>query len=304
MPTPSLILHGGAWAIHDDEVEDCLTGCRIAAQAGWEVLRNGGAALDAVEAAVRVLEDDPAFDAGRGSHLNTSGEVEMDAIIMDGATLDNGAVAAVQRVKNPISLARLVMEQSGHSLLVGPGAEAFARSVGVAAYPVEALLVGRELDRWEEFKRSREQQTRRGSTAGEFEIPTGTVGAVARDANGHLAAATSTGGTANKLPGRVGDSPLIGCGAYADDECGAASSTGWGESLMKIVFCKSACDLMAAGLPAQQAADAIIKRLAERVDGLGGIILVDKQGNIGHAFNTPRMARAWVTADGEIESAV
>jgi len=304
MPAPSLIVHGGAWAIHDDEVEDCLTGCRNAAQVGWEVLQNGGAALDAVEAAVRVLEDDPAFDAGRGSHLNTSGEVEMDAIIMDGATLNNGAVAAVQRVKNPISLARLVMERSGHSLLVGSGAEAFARSDGVAAYRVEELLVGRELARWEEFTRNSGKLTRPEITAGEVEMPTGTVGAVARDADGHLAAATSTGGTANKLPGRVGDSPLIGCGAYADDECGAASSTGWGESLMKIVFCKSACDLMSAGHPAQAAAEAIIKRLTERVDGLGGIILIDRQGNIGHAFNTPRMARAWVTADGEIESAV
>jgi beta-aspartyl-peptidase (threonine type) len=293
MPTPSLIIHGGAGPIPDAEVPDYINGCRMAAQAGWAVLQNGGPALEAVEAAVKVLEDDPTFDAGRGSHLNAAGYVEMDAILMDGATLDSGAVAAVQRVQNPISLARLVMKRSKHSLLVGAGAEAFARLHGVPDWPEENLITTRELERWQKGQEAGEDYTR-------ADFAHDTVGAVARDANGHLAAATSTGGTAHKLPGRVGDSPLIGCGAYADDLSGAASATGQGESLMKIVISKAACDLLANGHPAQAAADAVIKKLAERINGLGGIIVIDTQGNIGHAFNTPRMARAWVTADGQI----
>jgi beta-aspartyl-peptidase (threonine type) len=293
MSPPSLIVHGGAWSIPHAEVEPHINGCRVAAQAGWDVLTKGGSALDAVEAAVGALEDDPTYDAGRGSVLNADGDIEMDAIIMDGTTLNTGAVAAIQRVQHPITVARLVMERSEHNLLVGTGAEAFARRMGVPVCPQVNLITERELERWQMAQKSGHEPTRK-------EFTHDTVGAVARDVNGHLAVATSTGGTFNKLPGRVGDSPLIGSGAYADDLYGAASATGWGESLMKIVISKSACDLIAAGLTAQEAADAVIKRLADRVDGHGGIIVIDAQGRVGYARNTPGMAYAYVTAEGNI----
>jgi len=293
--TPSLIVHGGAWSIPPHEVEPHINGCRSAAQTGWEALIKGGSALDAVEAAVRVLEDDPTYDAGRGSVLNADGDIEMDAIIMDGATLNTGAVAAIQRVQHPVSVARLVMRHSEHNLLVGAGAESFARRMGVPVYPQVNLVTERELEKWRAAQAAPPDSARK-------EFSHDTVGAVARDADGHLAVATSTGGTFNKLPGRVGDSPLIGSGAYADDLSGAASATGWGESLMKIVICKTACDLMARGHDAQTAADAAIKQLGERVNGLGGIIIIDGRGGIGHAHNTPGMAYAKVLPDGQISA--
>jgi beta-aspartyl-peptidase (threonine type) len=294
MPTPSLIVHGGAWSIPDSDVEACIQGCRAAAQAGWQILAAGGPALQAVEAAVRALEDDPVFGAGRGSCINADGEVEMDAILMDGETLKIGAVAAIQRVQNPITVARLVMARTVHNLLVGPGAEAFARAHGVLVYPKENLITERELARWREAQKSASDPAVTALAGHD------TVGALARDRHGHLAAATSTGGTNNKMPGRVGDSPLVGSGAYADDLSGAASATGWGESLMKIVISKAACDLASSGAPARLAAEAVIERLRDRVNGHGGIIVIDRDGQTGFAFNTPRMARAWVAADGTI----
>lgn len=289
---PSLIVHGGAWDIPEVERDLCLNGCRNATQAGWAILQNGGSVLEAVEAAVHVLEDDPIFEAGIGSCLNADGDIEMDAIIMDGATLNTGAVAALRRTRYPITVARLVMERTQHTFLVGAGAEAFARAHGIPEFPQDNLITAHERERWRQAKESPTETHR--------DFSHDTVGAVALDANGHLAVATSTGGTANKLPGRVGDSPLIGSGAYADDQSGAASATGWGESLMKIVISKTACDLIATGCTAQQAADAAIKRLAERVNGLGGLIVLDPQGNVGCAYNTPYMARAWVESDGKI----
>lgn len=298
MAIPSLILHGGAWSIPDADAADCIAGCRAAAEIGWPILTSGGSALEAVEAVVRNLEDNPVFGAGRGSCLNADGDVEMDAILMDGANLNTGAVAAIQRVQHPVSVARLVMERTGHNLLVGAGAEAFARRHGVPLWPVENLITESEKARWREAQQNSPVRAEEMTASGHD-----TVGAVARDLQGHLAVATSTGGTENKLPGRVGDSPLIGCGAYADDSTGAASATGWGESLMKIVISKSACDLIGQGRTAQGAAEAVIRRLAERVeDGRGGIIVVDREGRPGFAFNTSRMARAWVTAAGEIRA--
>jgi L-asparaginase / beta-aspartyl-peptidase len=290
----SLIVHSGAGDdIHDGLVEPFRRGVIAAVQAGWEVLKQHGSALDAVEAAVRVMEDDPTFDAGRGSFPNQAGEIEMDAIIMDGATLNNGAVAAIQRVAHPISVARLVMERTAHILLVGAGAEAFARSVGVPVTPVEELLVVRDDPPMPPVRPS-----------AVFLPLQDTVGALALDVNGHLAAATSTGGVRDKMPGRVGDSPIIGSGAYADDTLGAASATGYGEEIMKIILSKSACDLMAGGLAPQLAADAIMRRLVERVKGRGGVILMNPQGEVGHAYNTLRMGRAWVNPDGEIVALV
>jgi beta-aspartyl-peptidase (threonine type) len=288
--TPAFIVHGGAWDIPDEEVSGHLNGCRIAAQIGWTILKDGGSALDAVEAAIRSMEDDPAFDAGKGAWLNSAGEVELDAIIMDGATLNNGAVAAVQHVRNPITVARMVMERTSHSLLTGRGAEHFAQAQGIELCDESELLTGHELERWRSIK-ARKNYSVRESFSG---TPHGTVGAVARDRAGHIAAGTSTGGTPNKLQGRVGDSPLIGCGCYADDLSAGASATGWGESIMKVVLSKAVCDYSVLGQAAQAAAEKAIGMLADRAQGLGGLIVIDRSGQIGVAFNTPRMARAWL----------
>ena len=295
---PTLVVHGGAYDIPTESHEAHTAGCRRAAEAGWHVLAGGGSALEAVEAAVRMLEDDPTFDAGRGSFLNAAAEVELDAIIMDGRDLNFGAVAAVQRVRHPVTLARLVMAESKHTMLAGPGAEAFARQHGLLVYPIEKLLTNRELERW------RAETT---GTPHEWDgnsIPSDTVGAVALDAAGNLAAATSTGGTFNKHPGRVGDSPLVGCGAYADNHVGSVSATGEGEALMKVVISKTVCDLMGRGMTAQEAADAAIAILAERTTGKGGVIVLDRWGCVGIAHNTPYIAHAVVTADGEILTSI
>jgi len=293
--TPQLIVHGGAWDIPEQEAAGHLLGTRTAAEIGWAILRQGGTALDAVEAAIRSLEDDPSFDAGRGAWLNQAGEVELDAIIMRGADLSSGAVAAVQHIRNPISLARLVMERSPHALIAGRGAEKFAQAQGLPLVDDAELLTGPELERWRAIK-ARPGFSVKAAFAGD-ERPHGTVGAVALDDQGRIACGTSTGGTPNKLPGRVGDTPLIGCGAYADDLSAGASATGWGESIMKVVLCKTACDFAAQGLPAQAAAAKAIGVLADRAHGVGGLIVIDRSGRIGCAYNTPRMARAWLEDD-------
>jgi beta-aspartyl-peptidase (threonine type) len=275
---PSLIVHGGAWDIPDDAVEACQTGCQRALTAGWSVLTSGGSALDAIEAAVVVLENDPVFDAGFGSHLNLDGKVECDAIVMDGATLRAGAAAALQRIRNPIRLARKILETCPHMMLVADGAERYAK----AKKDAHAA----------EHHRGHEQ---------------GTVGAVAIDSAGALFAATSTGGTCCKLPGRVGDSPLIGCGCYADAEAGGVSSTGYGEAIMKVVMAKSAVDGLrgsaesTSGSPssrAMQVAEQTVAELARRTKATAGLILLDREGNPGFAFNTPRMAYGYVAANG------
>lgn len=291
---PALIVHGGAWDIPGVAVEACRAGCRRALEAGHQVLDAGGAAKDAVEAAVVVLEDDPVFDAGYGSHLNLRGRVQLDASLMDGATLDAGAVAAVERIRNPIRLARRVLEQSRHVLLVGEGAEEFAREQGMPLCRPEDLVTQSQQEAWQVC---REQGH---SSAAHFAREHGTVGAVAIDASGHFAAGTSTGGTCCKYPGRVGDTPLIGCGCYADNEAGGASSTGWGEAIMKIVMAKTAVDLLRAGHEPQDVADRAIRLLRQRVQGTGGLILVDCQGRIGAAFSTPSMALAYRSANGEL----
>jgi beta-aspartyl-peptidase (threonine type) len=209
---------------------------------------------------------------------------------MDGATLNNGAVAAVQHVRNPITVARMVMERTSHSLLTGRGAEHFAQAQGIELCDESELLTGHELERWRSIKAQKNYSVRESFSG----TPHGTVGAVARDRAGHIAAGTSTGGTPNKLQGRVGDSPLIGCGCYADDLSAGASATGWGESIMKVVLSKAVCDYSVLGQAAQAAAEKAIGMLADRAQGLGGLIVIDRSGQIGVAFNTPRMARAWL----------
>ena len=299
-PNPTIVVHGGAYDIPQETHQAHIEGCRHAAEASWAILERGGPALEAVETAVRALEDDATFDAGYGSFLNAAAQVELDAIIMDGRDLNLGAVAAVQRVRHPVTLARLVMTESEHTMLVGAGAEAFARQHNLPLCRTEDLLAGRELERW------RAAQSNGNPHDWEpFGIAScDTVGAVALDAEGNLAAATSTGGTFNKLPGRVGDSPLVGSGAYADNQTGAISATGLGEALMKVVISKTACDFIARGMTAQEAADAAITILAERTTGEGGLIVVDRLGNVGVAHNTPYIAHAIVTADGNLVTGI
>lgn len=297
---PRLIVHGGAWDIPADLEAAHVQGVWQAAAEVFPRLQEGMSALDAVEAAVRILEDDPTFDAGRGAVLNARGEIELDAMIMDGATLRFGAVAAVQRILHPITLARAVMERTTHCFLVGSEALQFARSVGIPEVDPQELLTERELVYYREHVQNNPNFTARVAFG---PTPMDTVGAVALDQKGNLAAATSTGGTPGKLPGRVGDSPVVGAGAYADNEYGAASATGWGEYILRILLSKLACDLLA-GLPAEEAARIAISLLEQRVHGWGGVILIDKQGHYGFAHNTPKMAFAYVTETGEVVAAV
>ena len=291
MNKPLLVVHGGGWAIPDDMVEVHLNGMRAAMAAGWRELERGGSGLDAVEAAVAVMEDDEAFDAGRGSFLNRDGRVQLDALMMDGATLRAGGVGCVERIRNPIHLARIELEESPHVYLVGTGAERFAEEHGVGLIANEELVIEREVERL------RRVQVQGESPADVFSASHDTVGAVALDKNGNLAAATSTGGTLNKTPGRVGDSSLIGCGCYADNQSAAVSTTGWGEPIMKLVLGKWTADRVAAGTPAQQAASEAIAYLQRRLSGHGGIIVLDTQGQLGIAHNTPRMAWGFTTAE-------
>jgi len=289
---PSLIVHGGAWNIPDAQVEECRRGCRRALEAGWEILSSGGPAVEALEAAIVILEEDPVFDAGVGSHLNRDGRVELDAIVMDGGTLEAGAVASVGRIRNPIRLARKVLESSEHMMLVGAGAEKFAEENGIALCDPSELIVERERAAW---RRCRED---RHAAEHHTDHAMGTVGAVALDAQGNLFAGTSTGGTCCKLPGRVGDSPLIGCGCYADATAGGVSCTGHGEAIMRIVMAKTAAEFLRAGQTPRAAAEACTRLLRERGRGTGGLILLGKDGAPGFAFSTPRMAYGYVAADG------
>jgi len=280
--TIAIVVHGGAggWSDADDNLIEARRACEEAAAAGRAVLARGGSALDAVEAAVILLEDCPALDAGRGSYPNADGFVEMDALIMDGRDLGMGAIAAIQRVRHPVALARRVMEDSGHNFLVAAGADAFADSIGFPRCDVSELLV--------------EAEPAAGADSG----PLGdTVGAVAIDSEGNVAAATSTGGTANKRPGRVGDSPLVGSGAYADNWTAGVSATGYGEALMRVVISKRVCDLVGTGLSAAAACAAAIRLLEERTGGDGGLIAIDARGQVGWARNTEAMPYAYAIDD-------
>ena len=282
--TIAIIVHGGAgaWGSSDDRLERAMAACAKATEAGRTILLKGGSALDAVEAAVNILEDCPILDAGRGSYPNAEGNVEMDALIMDGRNLGMGAIAAIQRVRHPISLARRVMVESGHNFLVGSGADAFADSIAFPRCSVEELLV-KNLHVDEVIT----------SRVGEQAAIGDTVGAVALDVNGNLAAATSTGGTANKRAGRVGDSPLVGSGAYADNWTAAVSATGYGEALMRVVISKRVCDFVGTGLSARSACESAIRVLEERTGGDGGLIAVDARGQVGWAYNTRAMPYAY-----------
>jgi beta-aspartyl-peptidase (threonine type) len=293
VPTnPVLVVHGGAWAIPDDMVEAHLNGVRNAAAAGWRVLERGGSALDAVEEAVVVLEDDETFDAGRGSFLNRDGKVQLDAFIMDGSTLRGGGVGCVERLRHPVRAARKILSDSPHVYFVAEGAERFAAEHGIALCRNEDLVIPREVERLREYQA---QASNHGNDLFAPTISHDTVGAVALDRDGNIAASTSTGGTLNKAPGRLGDSSLIGCGCYADNLSAAASTTGWGEPIMKLVLAKWAADRVESGSLPEWVAKEAMNYLKQRLNGHGGIILLDAQGRFGIAHNTPRMAWALQT---------
>src|SRR6266851_7379992 len=299
----AIIVHGGAGDIAADRSDVVRAGCKDAALAGWRILQAGGSALDAVEAAVRALEDNPEYNAGTGACLDKDGNIELDAGMMDGRALQVGAVAGIQRIKNPISLARKVLE-SEHVLLIGRGAERFALEQGIVQCANEELITERQYQVWQEQQAVRDTEEPRhsrrevGSTRSQVRNDAstgkhGTVGAVALDMSGVLAAATSTGGIHDKYPGRVGDSPLVGCGFYADEEA-AISCTGHGEDFVRLLVAKRAADFVVGGQRAREAAQSAIAFLGAHASGTGGLIVVDGKGEVGFAWNSRNMAHAYM----------
>jgi beta-aspartyl-peptidase (threonine type) len=278
---PALIVHAGAGAYPPHYIGPAQKGCREAILAGWRVLQNKGSALDCVEAAVRVLEDNPLYNAGTGSSLTSEGKIEMDAGIMDGATLQVGAVAGIELIRNPIGVARKVLE-SPHVMLIGQGAQQFALEHEIPLCTHEDLLTEQVYKRWQEQRTAEVQQK---------EWKHGTVGAVAIDHTGRLAAATSTGGLMNKYPGRVGDSPLVGCGYYAD-EYAAVSCTGYGEDFVRLLIARRAAEFVAQGYSAQRAGNEAMTLLATLTTGTGALIIVDAQGRVASAKVSQHMPYA------------
>ena len=286
---PILLIHGGAWAIPDEEVDAHRRGIRNALDAGYAILARKGSALDAVEAAIMVMEDEEVFDAGRGSFLTRDGRVQLDALLMSGADLRAGGVACVEHLRHPIQAARLVLKHSPHVYFVGTGAERFALQHGMRPCDNMELVLPREQRRLYQAQEAELKGLGDPTFSGALGSHD-TVGAVALDSDGNLAAGTSTGGTLNKAPGRVGDSSLIGCGCYADNQSAAVSVTGWGEPIMKLVLGKWAVDRVEAGSSPQVATADAIAYLYRRLNGHGGMILMGADGSVGLACNTPRMA--------------
>ncbi|HEY3820774.1 MAG TPA: isoaspartyl peptidase/L-asparaginase [Polyangiaceae bacterium] len=289
----SVLVHGGAGDVAAERMARHVDGCRAAAQVAADVLRAGGAALDAVERAVVVLEDDPSFNAGTGACLNAEGLIELDASIMEGASLRAGGVCALRPFLHPISIARAVLEDGLHVLYAAEGAARFAVAHGFTASTSEAMTTDAARARWQAVR------AKAGAEAGHDGWAGGTVGVVARDARGVVAAATSTGGRVNKRAGRVGDSPILGAGNYADDDGGACSATGDGEAVLRLCLAKAAVDLMRARVPAEEAARAVIRQLGGRLGGTGGVILVDRAGRLGFARNTRTMT--WAAAGENLD---
>ncbi len=299
-----LVIHGGAGVVRAEmtpaKEKAARAGLELALKSGYAVLKDGGTSLDAVSKSITVLEDDPNFNAGRGAVFNHDGKNEMDAALMEGHTLRAGAVAGVHRIKNPILLARAVMEKSVHVMLTGDGAEVFAKSIGMALVDPSYF---RTEERWKQLQdelKAEAAKTHAAAAAPHF----GTVGAVALDHAGHLAAGTSTGGMTNKRWGRVGDSPIIGAGTYANDKC-AVSGTGWGEFYIRTVAAHEICARVAyRGDAIGKAADDVILNLIPKLGGDGGAIALDAQGNYATPFNTDGMFRGWVDRDGTTHIAI
>jgi beta-aspartyl-peptidase (threonine type) len=306
-PEITMVIHGGAGTISRGEmtpeeeraIRDKLT---EALEAGQTILRNRGAALDAVETAIKILEDSPLFNAGKGAVFTAEGKNELDASIMDGATLKAGAVASVTTIKNPISAARAVMTQSKHVLLVGPGAERFAGEKGLEIVPPHYFF---DQKRWDELQRAKESEKASVTPPSSAKTMLGTVGALALDSQGNLAAGTSTGGLTNKMHGRVGDSPIIGAGTYANNKTCAVSGTGQGEFFIRLEIAYDVSALMEyGGMTLQAAADRVIHEKLTGLGGTGGIIALDKDGNIAAPFNTVGMYRGWIKGDGKAHTAM
>lgn len=305
-----MAIHGGAGTIDRSKLTPELERAYRAAlerslQAGYDVLKRGGSSLDAVQASVRVLEDDPHFNAGKGAVFTSAGTNELDASIMDGATLKAGAVAGVKHIRSPISLARLVMEKTPHVLLAGEGAEAFAKEQGVELVDAKYFFTQ---ERWDALQRMKAEQKNGDASGKKFMIDErdrhGTVGAVALDQAGHLAAATSTGGMTNKRPSRIGDSPIIGAGTYADDKTCAVSATGDGEYFIRAAVAHDISALVQyRGLSVSEAAQAVLDKV-QKLGGSGGVIVLDAKGNIAQPFNTSGMYRGAIDADGKTTIAI
>ena len=300
-----LVIHGGAGTMDRSKItpereQEYRETLKRSLAAGYEILKNGGSSLDATEAAVRVLEDDPHFNAGKGAVFTNAGTNEMDAAVMDGKTLRAGAVASLKHVKNPVSLARLVMEKSGHVMMDGEGAETFAKANGVELVDRKYFFTQ---ERWDALQRMKEAEKSGGAGGKKFIITDqdrhGTVGAVALDKDGNVAAATSTGGTTNKRPGRIGDSPVIGGGTYANNATCAVSCTGDGEYFIRAVVAHEVSALMEhRGMKLQEAAEGALEK-AKQLGGEGGLIAIDKNGDIALPFNTNGMYRGYVDPNGK-----
>jgi len=301
-----LAIHGGAGTIERSNMtpereREFRAGLERALTAGYEILKRGSSSLDATEAAVRTLEDDPHFNAGKGSVFTSAGTNEMDAAIMNGKTLAAGAVASLKHVKSPISLARLVMEKSGHVMMDSEGAEAFAKENGIELVDQKYFFTQ---DRWDALQKIKAAAKNHTSGGGKAFLITdqdrhGTVGAVALDQNGNLAAATSTGGTTNKRPGRIGDTPVIGAGTYANNATCAVSATGDGEYFIRATVGRDVSALMEyRGMSLKDAAQAALDKVA-KLGGNGGLIAIDHQGNVTLPFNTSGMYRGYVDANGK-----
>ena len=302
--TPVFVIHGGAGVIAKEVTPEKEKAMRAdlqqALETGYGVLKSGGSSLDAVSKAIVILEDSPRFNAGKGAVFNHDGRNELDASIMDGATLRAGSIANVHRIRNPILLARAVMEKSPHVMLVGDGAEAFARSIGMPL--VEPKYFYTE-ERWQQLQKALKDE--QGQTVDPAKAPHhGTVGAVALDQAGHLAAGTSTGGMTNKRFGRVGDSPVIGAGTYASAKC-AVSATGWGEFYIRANAAHDICARVEyRNEPVAQAADEVVMGVVPKLGGDGGVIALDADGNFATPFNTEGMYRAWIDRSGKMHIAV
>jgi len=303
----SLMVHGGAGALDNVKDKDnktalrYLEGMRRILEHGREVMVLGGSALQAVEACASLLEDDPVFNAGCGSVLNENGKVEMDAAIMDGRDLSAGAVAAVDNIANPVQLARLVLTESEHVMLISEGAMRFADHCGMERVPEDYFFTPERIEQLHQARQQHKMMLDHDDSEEDSEYQKyGTIGAIARDPNGNLAATTSTGGIVNKRMGRVGDSPIIGAGVYADNETCAVSGTGFGEDFMRSVISKTIADFIyMKGMDAGQATAAGIEYLTRKVRGRGGVIVIDQDGNCASGFTTKKMIHGWIEKGGE-----
>jgi beta-aspartyl-peptidase (threonine type) len=308
-PKFGIVLHGGAGSmskkvISPEQEKEYRAKLNEALDKGFQILKNGGDALDAVESAIQVLENSPLFNAGKGAVLNADGDVELDASIMSGDNLKAGAVAGIKHVKSPIALARLVMEKSPHVMMISDGAEKFAKEMGLEFVENNYFKTDERINDLKKIKEREKETEKEKQKSSINNINTfekfGTVGVAALDSRGNLAAGTSTGGMSNKKYGRVGDAPIIGAGTYADNKTCAISSTGWGEYFIRLGVAKDISDLMEyKNLSISEAGNEVIQKKLPALGGFGGVIGIDKNGNVLMEFNTPGMFRGYHLEKGD-----